>query len=88
MRDECTVGRATCGGVGSWVKETVVGGALDKADGDRFMWEARMVFIWGAGATLGWGAVCSLGGGGGEVTIGGGGGGGGGGDFSWGELRK
>lgn len=82
MREEWTVGKATCGGagVGLRVKEAVVGGALDRADGDRFKWEAWMAFVWVAGATLAGGAVCSLGGGGGEVSTGGGGGGA---DFSW-----
>lgn len=38
MRDEWTVGKATCrgAGVGSRVKEAVVVGALDRAGGDRF----------------------------------------------------
>lgn len=89
-RDEWAVGKATCGGaagVGSSKNEAVVGGALKRAAGDRFTWEAWKAFVWVAGATLaGKGAVCSLGTGGGEVTAGGGGGGGG--DFSWGELGR
>lgn len=87
MRDEWTVGKATCGGVGVGlrVSKAVGGGALDRAGGDRFKLEVWMASVWVAGATLGGGAVCNLRGGGGEVTTGGGGGGE---DFSWEELRR
>lgn len=76
IRDEWTVGNTACGGggVGSRVNKATVGGALDKANGDRLKWEAWMVFVWMVGATLGAGAIWSLGGGGGEVRTGGGGG--------------
>lgn len=95
-RDEWAVGKVICGGaagVGSSKNEAAVGGALKRAAGDRFKWEAWKAFVWVAGATLagkgatlaGKGAVCSLGMGGGEVTTGGGGGGG---DFRWGELGR
>lgn len=50
-RDEWAVGKPTCGAarVGS---RAVVGGALERAAGDRFKWEAWMVFVWVVGAAL------------------------------------
>lgn len=52
------------GGVENWN----VGAALERAAGDRLMWEAWMVFIWVMVAALKGGAVFSCGAGGGDVT--------------------